>query len=118
MKNPGTENTEAGQTETAAKATFQTVHLNVPITRGEQTIDSLTVRKPKAGELRGLNLQELISCDISAIMKVLPRITEPSLLDSEVNDLDPADLAELGGTVRGFFMTKAERTMMEQMMEE
>lgn len=99
---------------TAAK--FETIDLGEPITRGDVTIDKLTLRKPKAGELRGLSLSDVIATDIAALLRLLPRISEPALTDDECQNLDPADLTEIGGTIRGFFMTKAERQLMEAMI--
>ncbi len=95
---------------------FATLTLSEPISRGDQVIDRITLRKPKAGQLRGLNLQDLINVDIGAILKVIPRISDPVLTPHECDDLDPADLAEIGGTIRGFFMSLAEREMMQAMM--
>lgn len=97
---------------------FETVTLVEPITRGDTKIEQLTLRKPKAGELRGLSLSDVIGTDISALLRLLPRISEPPLTDDECANLDPADLTEMGGTVRGFFMTKAERQLMEAMIAE
>ena len=56
---------------------FETVDLVEPIRRGERVIDALTLRKPKAGELRGLTLSDLIGLDIGTIIKVIPRISDP-----------------------------------------
>lgn len=97
---------------------FHTITLSEPITRGETTIDALTLRKPTAGELRGLTLQELINTDINAILKMVPRISNPALNLEEASNLDPADLAEIGGTIRGFFMSKAEKELMAALMAE
>ncbi len=97
---------------------FETITLSEPITRGEQTIEKITLRKPRAGELRGLNLQQLISVDVGAILQLVPRISEPVLTADECANLDPADLTEIGGTVRGFFMTAAERRVLEAMIAE
>ena len=56
--------------------------------------------------------------DIATTLKLLPRISEPALTDEECADLHPADLAEAGGAIRGFFMTKAETAMMEALLAE
>jgi len=102
-----------------AKKTFETVELSAPIVRGDVTIETLNIRKPTAGELRGgLSLADFIGTDIGAILKVLPRITEPPLTEDECHNLDLSDLSEIGGTIRGFFMTKAERAMMDKMIAE
>ncbi|KQM21936.1 phage tail assembly protein [Novosphingobium sp. Leaf2] len=95
---------------------FSTVTLGTPIVRGSTTIEQLTIRKPKAGELRNLTLQDIISTDVTALLTLIPRISEPPLLADEVNDLEPEDLSEIGGTIRGFFMTKAEQAAIEALM--
>jgi hypothetical protein len=102
----------------AAAPKIQTVDLSEPIMRGETRIEKLDLRKPKAGELRGLSLTDLLTADISCIIKVLPRISMPSITDAEAANLELEDLAQCGGVIRGFFMTKAERAMMDQMIEE
>lgn len=87
-----------------------------PIVRGETQITSLVLRKPKSGELRGLSLKDLLTSDVMTIVELVPRISDPILTDVEARDLDPADLAEIGGVIRGFFLTRAERKMIETMM--
>jgi len=109
---PETEDLEIG------KRTFETVTLCEPIKRGETRITTLTLRKPQAGELRGITLQELINTDIAAILKVVPRISDPVLTPHECDGLDPADLAEIGGRIRSFFMTSAERELLQAMITE
>ncbi|NCP11364.1 MAG: phage tail assembly protein [Sphingomonadales bacterium] len=101
-----------------APGTFETITLVEPITRGETTIEKLTLRKPQSGELRGLSLSDVIGMDITALLKLIPRISEPVLTEDECLRLDPADLTEVGGVVRGFFMTRAERQMMEALIAE
>jgi hypothetical protein len=86
-----------------------------PIVRGETTIDTLTLRKPMSGELRGLSLSDLLTSDVGTIITLVPRISNPILTDLEANNLDPSDLAQIGGTIRGFFLTPGEREMIERM---
>ena len=97
---------------------FATVALENPIIRGETKIESITVRKPLGGELRGLTLQDLLTTDVTALLKVIPRITNPPLTQPEADALEPEDLAEIGGTVRGFFTTKAERAAIAALIAE
>lgn len=84
-----------------------------PVRRGDTAIETIRLRKPRAGELRGLSLQDVIQTDFVALLTLIPRISEPPLTVEECDRLDPADFAEIGGTIRGFFMTKAERQAME-----
>lgn len=85
----------------------ETVALDTPIVRGEHSIDSLTLRKPMAGELRGVSLIELMQMDVQALRKVLPRITTPTLTDIEIGRMDPADLVQCGVAVAGFLLQKS-----------
>ncbi|KVN27026.1 phage tail protein [Burkholderia pyrrocinia] len=84
-----------------------TLTLDTPLVRGNQTIDAITLRKPKAGELRGVSLSDLVSLDVTALSKVLPRISSPTLTEADVANIDPADLVQLGGIFAGFLMPKA-----------
>jgi len=87
---------------------FVKVPLEEPITRGEDKITELTLRRPDSGSLRGLSLAELIKMDTGAVMKLLPRISSPALVDAEVEQLDPADLFACAVEVSSFFMTRRE----------
>lgn len=85
------------------------ITLDTPIQRGEQTITTVTVRKPAAGELRGVALTDLIQMDVAALTKVIPRVTTPTLLEQDVARMDPADLLQLGTEIAGFLLPKAAR---------
>ncbi len=89
-----------------------TVTLDTPITRGNQVITSVTLRKPSAGELRGTSLNALANLDIDALQKVLPRISTPTLTEHDVGNLDPADLMQLGGVFGNFLLPKAVQARM------
>ncbi|MCC7632570.1 phage tail assembly protein [Stenotrophomonas rhizophila] len=88
---------------------YTTIDLDSPITRGDQVIDRLQVRKPDAGSLRGVKLLDLLQMDVTAIRTLAPRITFPTLTTADVDKLDPADLVSLGTEIAGFFMKKADR---------
>ena len=85
------------------------IELDEPIKRGDGFITSLTVRKPKAGALRGISLIELGNLNVSALQIVLPRITEPTLTAHDVANMDPADLLAVGVEVASFLASKADR---------
>lgn len=101
---------------TAPTGKFKTIDLTRSIQRGETTIDKLTLREPGAGELRGLNLQEIYSLDVGAILTMVTRISNPPLTGEEANGLSPSDLMEIGGAIKDFFLTPAERAAMEDML--
>ena len=87
-----------------------TVILDTPIRRGTSTIDSITLRKPNSGELRGVSLAELLQMDVNSLIKVLPRISTPTLTVVEVSAMDPADLFALSSKVSGFLLQKSMKT--------
>lgn len=84
-----------------------TITLETPLMRGETEIVTLVLRKPAAGELRGLNVADLLQMNVDAILKLLPRISSPTLTDAEAARIDPADLTQIAGTVAGFFLPKS-----------
>ena len=110
-----TDNTAITSTEAAALAEAvaqrdpNTVTLDTPIKRGNGFITEVTLRKPSAGELRGVSLAELLQMKVDALQTVLPRITQPMLHKHEMHALDPADLVNLGTVVVGFLLTKEQK---------
>ena len=105
MKTPDTE-----QADVEPLANDNTVILDTPIRRGTTTIDSITLRKPNAGELRGVSLAELLQMDVNSLIKVLPRISSPTLIAVEVTSMDPADLVALSTKITGFLLQKSAKT--------
>ena len=107
-----TDNTAITSTEAAALAEAvaqrdpNTVTLDTPIKRGNVFITEVTLRKPSAGELRGVSLAELLQMKVDALQTVLPRITNPILHKQDMATLDPADLVNMGTVVVGFLLTK------------
>lgn len=87
-----------------------TVNLDTPIRRGTTSIDSITLRKPNSGELRGVSLVELLQMDVGSLIKVLPRISSPSITAVEVAGMDPADLLALSSKISGFLLQKSAMT--------
>lgn len=87
----------------------RTITLDEPITRGEKDIKKVTVRKPGSGELRGVALMALAEMDVTALHRVLPRITSPILNELEVQNLAPADLMQFGVAVACFLLKTQSR---------
>lgn len=96
--------------ETLPAADDNTVTLDTPIIRGKTSIDSLTLRKPQSGELRGVHLVDLLNLDVASLLKVLPRITSPGITAPEAAGMDPADLLACGNKVAHFLLQKSVRT--------
>jgi hypothetical protein len=84
-----------------------TITLDTPIKRGETQISTVTLRRPAAGELRGLKVADLLQMDVDANIRLLPRISDPTLTEAEAAGLDPADLTQIAAAVAGFFLPKS-----------
>ena len=84
-----------------------TITLQTPLTRGETELKEVTLRKPGSGELRGINLTDLLQMNVNALHKVLPRISSPSLTEADVAKLDPADLTDMASEVAAFLLKKS-----------
>ena len=96
------------EVKSVTKVTMNTVvvELDEPISRGGEMIRKITLRRPKAGALRGLNLIDVAHLDVSALVKLLPRISEPVLTEYDVNNMELADLTALGSEVASFLAQK------------
>ncbi|MEC4090131.1 phage tail assembly protein [Pseudoalteromonas rubra] len=90
-----------------SKPEFKTVKLETPIARGETTIEEIQLRKPKAGELRGLSLSDLLNLDVNAVTALLPRISDPILTKQDIDDLELDNLVTLAGEAANFFVPKS-----------
>lgn len=93
------------------------ITLAEPIVRGTETIASIQLRKPKAGELRGLSIQELMNARATAILDILPRIAVPIITQAEADSLEPEDLAACSGAIIDFFLTPADRKAVEKVLK-
>lgn len=97
-------------TQAPTEVEDNTVVLDTPITRGKTTIDMITLRKPQAGELRGVHLVELLNMDVATLIKILPRISSPGITAPEAAAMDPADLLACGSKISGFLLQKSVKT--------
>jgi hypothetical protein len=82
------------------------VELEDPIKRGEEEIASIRIRKPGGGELRGLNLHDLLKLDVDTVHELLPRITMPPITKAEAVAMGPADLVSVSAEIADFFVPK------------
>lgn len=93
-------------TDQSTGPTMSTVTLDTPIVSGDITISEVKVRKPQAGELRGLSLSALLNLDYGALENLLPRITIPTLTKAQIIAMDPSDFTQLGSEVMDFLLPK------------
>ena len=75
-----------------SKKVNNTVTLRTPLKVGDKEIKTIDVREPKAGELRGIKLINVMQMDVAAYEKLLPRITDPALTVEQVGDLALPDM--------------------------
>ncbi|MBK1725726.1 phage tail assembly protein [Halorhodospira neutriphila] len=92
-----------------SKTAAATVTLGTPIQRGDQEIDTVQLRQPTAGELRGLNLVDVVQLEAGALITLLPRITDPGLTDAEVAGLGVTDFMALAQETVGFLLPSDSR---------
>lgn len=85
---------------------FADVELEQPIVRGDQTIDRLKIRRPTAGELRGLSLVDTGQLQVDALMKLIPRLAEPKIAEGDVAGMIPSDLLAIGAEIGNFLLPK------------
>jgi len=97
------------QQEKPDNPNLKIINLDEPIKRGNTVIESIDIRKPSAGELRGVSLMDVAQMDVLALRKVLPRITSPSLTDAEIGNLSLSDIMQCGVIVAGFLLTKQQK---------
>ena len=84
------------------------VTLDTPILRGEIKIDKVQLRRPTAGELRGLTMADLARLDVTAMLKLIPRITVPTLNEAELAKMPAEDLFALSTEIGSFLLQKAD----------
>lgn len=95
--------------------TWVSVQFETGFARGDDQITAIRVRKPKAGELRGLSLQSLLSGDVNAMIALIPRISDPILTEADAAGLESDDFTEVADAVTGFFLSAAQKKMVAQM---
>lgn len=86
------------------------IPLDQPIERGEEKITSVQIRKPAAGELRGLKIIDIAQGDVDANLDLLPRITLPPLTAHEIGEMDAADMVVLINTAANFLRQRGAST--------
>lgn len=100
--------------ETASKDDHKIRHvtLDFPITRGDQVIAKIMLRKPAGAALKGISLAALVnSADYDQYRLLIPRISEPAISTHDIDEglLDPADLIQITAEVTDFFIPASAR---------
>ena len=84
------------------------IDLDYPLTIGEQKVSKIKLRKPTAGDLRGIRMVQIGQLNYDEFEVLLPRISEPSLSKTSLQQLDPADLLFIMDSCADFFQRKSQ----------
>lgn len=83
------------------------VELSTPIQVDGQEVAEIALRKPSAGELRGLSLMDILRMETDTMFKLLPRITQPPLSPAQLaSEIEAEDFTELVTKTLLFFAKK------------
>lgn len=83
--------------------TQEKIELPTPIKIGSKEVKKVTLRKPKAGEMRGLKTMEILQMDVAAHRVLVPRIC-PEISANVFDELDPENLTAIQSGVVNFFV--------------
>ena len=74
----------------------------------------IDIRKPRSGELRGLQVAALLQMDYNQLETLAPRVTTPILHKQHVAAMDPADLTQLGSEITDFLLPRGAKASSPQ----
>jgi hypothetical protein len=81
------------------------IRLSAPIAReGGEPIAEITLRRPTAGDLRGVAFTDLLRMDVTTAATVAPRIAQPFITSDEAAAMDVHDLYQVAVGIVGFFV--------------
>lgn len=82
---------------------MKSVKLPTTIKLGDKDVTELTIREPRAGELRGLEVVSLLRMDYTQHRTLIPRVC-PALTVNDVDNLSPKNLVAIQQEIVGFFV--------------
>jgi len=82
----------------------KTLNLSAPIVRGANAISQINLIKPNVAAMRGVSLNALLNMNVDAIVELIPRISEPTLVAMEVAQMDCVDILQAGIVIASFFL--------------
>ena len=84
------------------------VTLTEALTIDGGSVKKIQLRRPMGGDLRGLKLTELLQLDVTAVSRLVPRISTPPVSETQMAAMGAADITKLATGVVGFFVDPAE----------
>lgn len=85
---------------------MKTVPLEQPIKRDGGDITALQLRRFDSGALRGVSMAKLGELQLDEVRKVVPRISIPTITETEFDGIDGADMLEICLALSDFLFTK------------
>ncbi|MBB4797574.1 hypothetical protein HNP32_001298 [Brevundimonas bullata] len=85
------------------------VDLDTPLKRGDQTFNSITLRKPLGGALTGAKVVDLLNLDLVAASKVVRRISTPAITAQEFLAMEAEDCTAIAGEIANFLLQKRQK---------
>lgn len=83
---------------------LNTVTLSAPVRIDGEEVTEITLRKPMTGELRGLSMIDILRMDVNAMIRLLPRISQPPLSEGQLaSEIAPEDFTDLASRTVLFF---------------
>lgn len=82
---------------------IKTVRLSQPICYGDDRLEEISLRRPTAGDLRGIRLARIEEVDVDTVLTITPRIATTPVTAAQLSQLDPADLVTVATEIVGFF---------------
>ncbi|WP_323842939.1 phage tail assembly protein [Moraxella sp. Pampa] len=82
--------------------TSKQITLTHGVKLGDNTINDITVNKPFVSHLKGISLTKLFNMDTEELLKLIPRVTSPSIPQPALERMQITDFTFLVGEVVGF----------------
>ncbi|MFA9485471.1 MULTISPECIES: phage tail assembly protein [unclassified Moraxella] len=80
---------------------------------GDNTITDITVNKPFVSHLKGISLTKLFNMETEELLRLIPRVTTPSIPQPALERMEIADFTYLVGEVVGFLAADSTATQDE-----
>lgn len=84
---------------------MKTFKFDRPIPYGNTELSEITLRRPVAGDLRGVRLRGLHEMEVDTLTTIVPRISTPVVTAGQLAAMDPYDTIRLMEEVTDFFNT-------------
>ncbi|HVI51513.1 MAG TPA: phage tail assembly protein [Candidatus Sulfotelmatobacter sp.] len=81
-----------------------TITLIKPLKFGEDIIAELPLRRPMAGDLRGIKLAAIQELDVTTILSLVQRLSTVPLAPDTLTTMDPVDIVQACEVISGFFV--------------